>query len=160
MPWFYGGERYSLELAEHRSQWNAPHLDGIPEDERHYTHWETTEELWKTATGKARARSAGTPSRCTFYDEVAPLVRRSGIQDPALDWPLVDLGPSTLPAVADDPESLFECMICMDRPPDTVVKPCNCVVVCAQCSKGLQRTAARDRCVKCQQLIDHIEYLE
>lgn len=54
-------------------------------------------------------------------------------------------------------EEEFECMICMEQPPDTIVHPCGHCVVCKHCSLGLRKTADKDRCVKCRQIIEWID---
>lgn len=49
------------------------------------------------------------------------------------------------------------CMICTDRPPNTLVTPCMCSVVCSACSPKLRYIRnSRDRCCGCRQRIDAI----
>lgn len=55
----------------------------------------------------------------------------------------------------DDDDNDFLCMICFERVPDTIVKPCNHVVVCSICSDGLKNTADRTRCVRCRQILEN-----
>lgn len=52
------------------------------------------------------------------------------------------------------------CMICIDRLPDTLVLPCEHRVVCAECSKDLEKskTAARKICCQCQCPITSVYY--
>ena len=58
---------------------------------------------------------------------------------------------------SDSSNDQFECMICTDRPPSTLVKPCGCIVVCKECSDKL-RMVSRDRneCVSCRKPIEFI----
>lgn len=53
-----------------------------------------------------------------------------------------------------------ECMICLDRAPDTRVEPCGCQVVCAQCSAGLAATADAHICVHCRRPITGVVAVE
>jgi hypothetical protein len=54
----------------------------------------------------------------------------------------------------DNDDNDFLCMICFERVPDTIVKPCNHVVVCSICSDSLKNTADRTRCVRCRQILE------
>lgn len=49
-----------------------------------------------------------------------------------------------------------ECMICLERAPNTTVEPCGCRVVCSQCSDGLKNTADAHTCVRCRRPIEKI----
>jgi hypothetical protein len=46
------------------------------------------------------------------------------------------------------------CMICLDALADTMVLPCNHVVVCQNCSMGLRTTHDNKICVRCRRPID------
>ena len=50
----------------------------------------------------------------------------------------------------------FECMICLTNKPDTMVLPCEHVIVCKQCSAQLKNTNDAKKCVRCRRLITHI----
>lgn len=50
------------------------------------------------------------------------------------------------------------CMICLDRPPSTMVLPCGHVVVCAECSKKLVGTPDKHICVQCRKPITEVLY--
>ena len=59
------------------------------------------------------------------------------------------------------PQEEFLCMICFERPPNTVVNPCKCCVVCEQCSLQLSYSNnehVRTRCVRCLQEIQSVSY--
>lgn len=53
-----------------------------------------------------------------------------------------------------DDDSL--CIICMLKEANTMVLPCECVVVCKDCSIALQNTNDRHTCVKCRRPITNI----
>lgn len=50
-----------------------------------------------------------------------------------------------------------ECLICMEKPANTQVFPCGCVVCCSDCSNGLKVTNDAKTCVKCRRKINKIE---
>lgn len=62
-----------------------------------------------------------------------------------------------IPKNAPTDEEPFECMICMNAKPDTIVHPCGHCVVCKSCSEKLRDTADKERCVMCRQTIEWIE---
>lgn len=49
-----------------------------------------------------------------------------------------------------------ECVICYEREADTMVLPCEHVVVCKQCSAKLKGTANERLCVYCRRTIDYV----
>lgn len=53
-----------------------------------------------------------------------------------------------------------ECMICLDKAATTLVLPCNCRVVCDQCSRNLGATPDKLICVQCRRAITHVAYQE
>lgn len=57
----------------------------------------------------------------------------------------------------EEEEEIFECVICMDKPPDTIVHPCGHCVVCKSCSEKLRGTADKGRCVVCRRSIERID---
>ena len=62
--------------------------------------------------------------------------------------------PVSYDPVTDALESSAEtCMICLDRPADTLVLPCEHQVVCAACSAKLQDTPDAHTCVRCRRKI-------
>jgi len=63
------------------------------------------------------------------------------------------------PEEIDEIDIGLECMICMDNLPNTRVYPCEHVVVCKDCSKHLENTVDKDRCVRCRQEITRIELI-
>lgn len=63
--------------------------------------------------------------------------------------PQVAAGPS-------DADEVTECMICMDARPDTLVLPCEHVVVCRECSAGLRATRDAHTCVRCRRSITEV----
>ena len=69
----------------------------------------------------------------------------------------VTISPALNPRPASPTSSTHpECMICFERPPNTLVLPCQHCVVCRQCSVQLRSTADRDRCVQCRREIDEV----
>lgn len=56
-----------------------------------------------------------------------------------------------------DEDEPFECMICMDAAPTTIVYPCGHCVACSDCSVGLRATADKNVCVRCRRPIERIE---
>lgn len=50
------------------------------------------------------------------------------------------------------------CMICLTAKSNTMVEPCNHVVVCTECSKGLAGTHDKNICVKCRRQITNVIY--
>ena len=54
-------------------------------------------------------------------------------------------------------ESMDECMICLDRAPSTIARPCGHRVVCAPCSRELARTPDHHTCVQCRRAITHAD---
>lgn len=57
-----------------------------------------------------------------------------------------------------DEEEEQECMICLERPADTLVLPCGHRVVCDECSKKLRTTHDDKICVRCRREITHVSY--
>lgn len=55
--------------------------------------------------------------------------------------------------VVETPET---CMICLDAVADTMVLPCNHVVVCQACSNGLRETHDNRICVRCRRPIEMV----
>lgn len=53
-------------------------------------------------------------------------------------------------------DDVFTCMICLDRPANTLVLPCMHSVVCNQCSEELKNTPDHSRCVRCRQQIEEV----
>ena len=53
-------------------------------------------------------------------------------------------------------EELQECMICLDKIADTMILPCEHVVVCKECSIGLRNTNDHHTCVRCRRPITDI----
>lgn len=58
----------------------------------------------------------------------------------------------------DEPKPEDECMICMERPPDTTVAPCMHNVVCSVCSIQLENSADAKICCQCRCEISGIYY--
>ena len=50
----------------------------------------------------------------------------------------------------------LQCCVCEERVADTMVLPCEHVVVCRQCSAGLQNTPDRSVCIQCRQPISAV----
>ena len=48
------------------------------------------------------------------------------------------------------------CMICLDKPSDTMVLPCEHTVVCKECSIKLRETHDAKICVRCRREITHV----
>lgn len=48
------------------------------------------------------------------------------------------------------------CIICFDRPADTMSLPCEHNVVCNQCTRKLKKTGKADVCIQCTNKITHI----
>jgi hypothetical protein len=46
------------------------------------------------------------------------------------------------------------CVVCLDKPADTIALPCEHVVVCHDCSHQLAHSKFSDNCVYCRQHID------
>jgi hypothetical protein len=53
-----------------------------------------------------------------------------------------------------------DCIICMERPASTLVFPCECKVVCEECSEKLKRTPDVKTCAKCRREINMVVYVE
>lgn len=58
--------------------------------------------------------------------------------------------------IAEEAVTIDKCTICNDRDADTMVLPCQHVVVCRVCSAKLQNTADRKTCVQCRQPIESV----
>lgn len=58
--------------------------------------------------------------------------------------------------VKEENDELEECMICFDKPPDTMVLPCEHCVVCRDCSVKLKNTNDHHTCLRCRRSITHI----
>lgn len=50
------------------------------------------------------------------------------------------------------------CMVCLNAEPNTMVEPCHHIVVCAKCSKQLEKTHDAHVCVKCREPITGVIY--
>jgi hypothetical protein len=49
-----------------------------------------------------------------------------------------------------------QCAICLERPADTMVLPCEHCVVCKTCSLGLRTTPDAKECIRCRRKIEHV----
>jgi hypothetical protein len=58
----------------------------------------------------------------------------------------------------EEEDNHTECMICLDRAPDTIVTPCMHRVVCRECSNDLESTADAKICCQCRQPIRGVYY--
>lgn len=146
-----------------------------------WTH--AREELWKTEKGKSMARRLMEGDRWASNEFVrgpsdfrpdgliTRLVRPNPelLQNPALDYPLCTYtsapeepqsAPTEEPQSAPTEEGIRECMVCLDRPPDTLVLPCMHCVVCRECSDGLKSTNDARTCLRCRCPIEDIVYDE
>ena len=56
----------------------------------------------------------------------------------------------------EEEDDFSSCMICLDAAPDTMVLPCEHVVVCSACSQGLMNTADANTCVQCRRPINWV----
>ena len=63
---------------------------------------------------------------------------------------------SVIPVRAPPDEDDESCLICFDRPADTMVMPCEHRVVCRSCSIGLRKTNDKQTCIRCRRPITHI----
>jgi hypothetical protein len=65
-------------------------------------------------------------------------------------------------AVSDkQPGAVDQCMVCMERPPQTVALPCGHKVVCEACSAALKVDPNNRRtCIICRQPIDDVYLLQ
>jgi hypothetical protein len=50
------------------------------------------------------------------------------------------------------------CVICEDKPADTLVMPCGHVIVCSSCSVDLRKTENAKQCVYCRRAVEEIVY--
>lgn len=94
-----------------------------------------------------------TRSRKRAHDQIAPPV------DPALVIDVDALADSAEPRskrakVSSDEETV--CVLCIDAPPDTLVLPCGCVVLCKACATRIARSPHAPRCVCCRQDVHEI----
>ena len=71
---------------------------------------------------------------------------------------IIDQQDAEAPGVAEEAEPPTECMICLEKAPDTTVTPCLHQVVCAACSVALEKTPDAKICCQCRCKIDGIFY--
>jgi len=118
--------------------------------------------LWKTADGKRFIRSMHHRARATYprmyrdrriwlIEYHVPLDRdlRSGSEE------IEEKNNATNDS--DDARKKM-CLICEERPPNTMVLPCEHTVVCAECSDAFQKrgSLASNKCLQCQRPFDEI----
>lgn len=65
-------------------------------------------------------------------------------------------GDQSVDESVDESEEITECMVCWTNPPNTMVLPCEHVVVCKQCSDGLKNTADSQTCIRCRNPIVYV----
>lgn len=120
---------------------------------------------WSSDEGRAFARTLREAKRTTMsarnYDETRenfyhwPLFHPPNTYDPATLRSVV-AQPRPVASVAVVAEGGEEvCMCCLDRQADTMVLPCEHVVVCHDCSLQLESTGNSWLCIKCRQPITH-----
>ncbi len=139
--------------------------------------------LWKTEHGKEFARQLQRqyPEKIRELKLDEPIyLPKTGLEDPAIDYPLepptpitapipilhskmlaplldenanIGITPPSVPNRLDpppSPEQLETCFICLDRIANTMVLPCEHIVVCTECSAKLGATPDKKTCVKCR----------
>ena len=126
-------------------------------------------ELWKTAEGKALARRfreretdnsfkfwtwPSFQNEPSFPDLDYPISQNITTQTPQNTQEIQETQEEIVPEpVVESSESINceriieECMICLDKPPSTMVLPCMHAVVCGDCSRQLKNT--NDRATLC-----------
>lgn len=175
-------ERAALEaIDEHHRLFNAILVrDGEARQTRSelgiLNWWHAREDLWITPEGKALARDMVKLDRWATHDFVTEpseflaggwasrVTLNAGVeQNPLIDFPLADLrkrpGEPAEPTQPDQParaEANRECMICLDAHPNTLVLPCQHVVVCVACSDKLADTPDAHTCVQCRRPITSV----
>jgi hypothetical protein len=189
-PNYVGGETFSIDTSEAKYIERLDTPPGIEFWHSMVKWFHVCERLWKTEAGRQHARDmvALNPAWATDEfvaksNEWAPggfadtLVAALGIEDPAIDFPVVEprdpaidcpvvepRGPARegreeangSAAPSSPPESPAECYICMDAPAQTVVLPCGHFVVCNACSEKLKTTPDAHTCVRCRRPISMI----
>jgi len=127
-------------------------------------HWHPN--AWHTAAGKAWVadlrREAHKATESSSSDEDWSM---SGLDDVAEAAPVASAEESkaaaeqqatlpTIPPVAS--EAVQQCVVCMEKPADTLVLPCMHQVCCRLCSNALKMTPNALKCILCRQSITDV----
>ncbi len=131
------------------------------------------ERLWKTQEGKNFAKMLLEKFPTSIEEIYLP---ESSLDNTEIDFPILRSQP-TLTAKIVKPSERVEkkevdvdnrssfreaekedniCMICLDNKADTMVLPCNHIVVCKVCSNNLQKTPDNKICVQCRRPISEV----
>lgn len=159
---FEPGETYSQEAIERK------HITSIKNSMKYdptLAYLRNENELdvwnWKTAEGKEFCRFMRRTKRLPEQNEKTdnrnyllwPIFQN---YDPATLLTIETPLPPLTIVITDSEEEDNTCMICLDHPPDTMVLPCEHVVVCHDCSVRLQHTNDAKICVQCRRPITAI----
>ena len=154
-PKYTGGDVFSIDASE--TSYMDEHEAGPAILDRLTEWYHRTPALWKTARGKAFAQrlQAAPWHEDDEYDGglLTKLAREDETECSAIDYPLGNPPAPLMLQPADDDD---ECMVCMDRRPDTLVLPCMHMVVCSTCSPLLAGTPDAATCLRCRRPIEGI----
>lgn len=78
-----------------------------------------------------------------------------GVYPPESESPLKKSSPQRVEEIGGEE---VVCMICLDKPPSTLVLPCEHRVVCDDCSSKLDNTPDKKTCVQCRRVITDVFY--
>lgn len=163
-PMYTGGDTYSIERSEQLFIAEQTKLYNQMREVNPQAHmWQVFDlcgvnskaSLWKTPEGKALARDMADTSPDDFGPGgfITRLVWATKCEHPLIDFPLTPAPPTTDAPATNEPDV---CMICLDRPPNTLVLPCMDCVVCRECSEQLKQTPDATTCVRCRRPIHDI----
>lgn len=125
-------------------------------------------KAWTTPEGKAFCRELRTILNKTIPTEeeiVKHVIKKYDVTQIAdakeiLDKQVKELEEFDTEKDINDDENEDDnlCLVCMDAPATTTVLPCECRVVCDECSIGLRKTADNATCAKCRNPITFVTY--
>lgn len=168
-------ERIILQTLQQQLASQRGRSSDIPSYYR--AHLVLDHRLWKTQEGKLFARSQlqQHPQLSSKYSLDKKLFVPFGSTtsfDPTIDWPpLPEPFTNTAPIATgvnvdsttridhqDDAEMDDDatCIVCLVKPANTMVLPCEHIVVCKSCSDALRGTLNEKRCVKCRDAITDV----
>jgi hypothetical protein len=125
----------------------------------YYSYVYSHEASWLTEEGRALVRwiVAQNKLNADSSDEEVAVATPLAVKPPVAEEEDAVAEPPAKKPRLDHEDEDNECVICMDKKPDTLVLPCMNCVVCRACSEQLKTTGDARVCVKCRRPIDSVE---
>ena len=140
------------QVCSHESSW-------LTEEGRAFVRWVVSHHKLNADSSDEEVSVVTPVSKIADADASEPPTKKRRLGDDEGEDADASERPTKKRRLSDD-EGEDECVICLDKKPDTLVLPCMHCVVCHTCSEKLKKTADARVCVKCRRPLDSIEQNE